>query len=361
MKITVIGAGNSGLTMAADLALAGHEIILWNRTEDNIKKIKQTKKIFIEGQIEGEAQIKEATSDLNQALAEPELVIVTTPAFSHRELAFQFSKSLQTDAIVILSPGRTCGAIEFDHYYNQGSNLSKPIITEAQTVFHTCRKISEDRTHLYAIKEAVYLAGLGELSNQEICSRLPLGLQKHFQPATSMIQTSIGNVGMILHCAPLLLNSGRTEDQSSNYLYYHEGITPRIAEFLENTDRERIRLSEAMNFPVESTSDWVSRSYKSLGNNLYEKIQNTDAYSEIYAPTTLKHRYIYEDIPYGLVPLEALGKKLNLDMSYTGLIIELASKLMHENFRERGRYLREIEFSDILQKLVRRDDPDATV
>ena len=199
------------------------------------------------------------------------------------------------------------------------------------------------------------------MSNQEICSRLPLDLQKHFQPATSMIQTSIGNVGMILHCAPLLLNSGRTEDQSSNYLYYHEGITPRIAEFLENTDRERIRLSEAMNFPVESTSDWVSRSYKSLGNNLYEKIQNTDAYSEIYAPTTLKHRYIYEDIPYGLVPLEALGKKLNLDMSYTGLIIELASKLMHENFRERGRYLREIEFSDILQKLVRRDDPDATV
>ena len=42
MKITVIGAGNSGLTMAADLALAGHEIILWNRTEDNMKMVKQT-------------------------------------------------------------------------------------------------------------------------------------------------------------------------------------------------------------------------------------------------------------------------------------------------------------------------------
>lgn len=53
MKITVIGAGNSGLTMAADLALAGHEIILWNRTEDNIKKIKQTKKSLSRVKLKG--------------------------------------------------------------------------------------------------------------------------------------------------------------------------------------------------------------------------------------------------------------------------------------------------------------------
>jgi len=32
MKITVIGAGNSGLAMAAHLAMEGYSVRLWNRS-----------------------------------------------------------------------------------------------------------------------------------------------------------------------------------------------------------------------------------------------------------------------------------------------------------------------------------------
>jgi len=109
---------------------------------------------------------------------------------------------------------------------------------------------------------------------------------------------------------------------------------------------------------IESTSDWLTRSYQSQGSNLYEKIQNTNAYSEILAPSTINHRYILEDIPYGLVPLEALGLMFDIDMSYTSLIIDLGSKLMHIDFRESGRNLREIDFVDFFQRLVRKDDAE---
>lgn len=358
MKITVIGAGNSGLMMAGHLALDGHEVILWNRTEKNIRKIKQTKTIFVEGIIEGEAHLENATENLELALANPELVIITSPAFSHRDLALQFRESLQSEPVIILSPGRTCGALEFRHYYDLGNNPNQPVIAEAQTVMHTCRKLAEDRVHLYAIKNAVYLSGLGVVSNEEIVSLLPAIMQESFQPAESIVQTSIGNVGMVMHCAPLLLNSGRTEDVSSDYLYYHEGITPRIAKYLEKMDEERINVSRMFGYEVESTSEWVERSYKSPGNSLYERIQNTDAYKKIQAPSTLKHRYIYEDIPYGLVPLEALGKLFDLDMSYTSLIIDLGSKLLEEDFRAKGRNLNEINFVSFLQKTMRKDELD---
>ena len=357
MRITVIGAGNSGLAMAGQLAIAGHDVILWNRTEKNIEKIMQTKVINMKGVIEGKAVLKDATSDLSLALAEPEIIIITPPAFSHRELAIQFREYLQSEPLIILSPGRTCGAIEFSHYYNQGNNSNRPLITEAQTVIHTCRKLSEDLVHLYAIKSAVYLSGLGTVSNEEIYNRLPPDLKRNFQPADSMIQTSIGNVGMILHCAPLLLNSGRTEDQYSDYLYYHQGITPRIAEYLEAMDRERMQVALALDYKVESTSDWLARSYQSPGNNLYEKFRTPMLIRNI-SSANLKHRYVFEDIPYGLVPLEALGHMFDIDMSYTGLIIDLGSKLMNENFRESGRNLREVDFVDFFQRLVRKDDTD---
>ena len=45
MNITVIGAGNSGLAMAGHLGQEGHNVVLWNRSESTVAKLKETKKI----------------------------------------------------------------------------------------------------------------------------------------------------------------------------------------------------------------------------------------------------------------------------------------------------------------------------
>lgn len=86
------------------------------------------------------------------------------------------------------------------------------------------------------------------------------------------------------------------------------------------------------------------RTYHVTGSNLYECIQNNEAYKTIDAPGSLKHRYIFEDVPCGLVPLESIGLKLGLNMGYTTLIIDLASKLLNFDFRTTGRNL---EYLDI--------------
>ena len=142
-----------------------------------------------------------------------------------------------------------------------------------------------------------------------------------------MIQTSIGNVGMVLHCAPLLLNTGWTESEKNIYKYYYDGITPTIGKLIEKIDDERVAVSDALGDKVESTKDWFIRTYHVSGNNLFECIQNNEAYKTIDAPGSLKHRYIFEDVPCGLVPLEAIGLKLGLDMSFTTL-----SLIWHQNF-----------------------------
>jgi len=144
-------------------------------------------------------------------------------------------------------------------------------------------------------------------------------------------------VGMILHCAPLLLNAGWTESSIHDFNYYYDAITPTIGKFIENIDAERVNVSEALGHKVESTKEWLIRTYHVMGSNLYECIQNNDAYKTISAPKTLNHRYIYEDIPCGLVPLESVGLRLGLKMEYTSLIIDLASKMLNCNFREIGR------------------------
>lgn len=353
MKITIIGAGNSGLAMAAHLSIEGHEVTLWNRTAENIQDLLINPIIHCSGVINGEAHIARVTSELRVALDEPEIIFVTTPAFSHARLAEQFAIYLTKKTTIILNPGRTFGALEFQYNFHKKNPFVNPIIAETQTILYTCRKITQNEVEIYALKHDVLISTISGEDNESLVKALPTGLQDKFIPAASMIETSIGNVGMIMHCAPILLNTGWVESENDDFNYYRTGISQTIAHFIEKMDNERIEVAKKLGHPIETAMEWMKRTYNLEGDNLYAVIQNNEAYATILAPRSLEHRYIMEDIPTGLVPLEAVGKELGLEMKAIGLIIDLASTLMEINFRKEGRNLHElIEKNGISAKMI---------
>lgn len=339
MNVTVIGAGNSGLAMGAHLAKEGNRVILWNRSRETIERLMETRTIYCKGIIEGEYQVDLVTDNLEEALKDPDVILITTPANAHRELAQQIAKCIKKETLIVLNPGRTFGALEFQEVYRKYNTKVKQTIAETQTILYTCRKLSNESVNIIALKSNVLISTLNADENAQLILRLPECLRQYFIPAKSIIETSVGNVGMILHCAPLLLNTGWTESSSNTYKYYHEGITPSIARLLEKIDAERVEVSKKLGFEVETTQQWLKRIYNVEGQNLYECIRNNEAYKTIDAPTSLQHRYIFEDVPCGLVPLEAVGKKLGLEMKYTSLIIDLAISLTGVDFRKIGRNL----------------------
>jgi opine dehydrogenase len=271
-----------------------------------------------------------------------DLILVTTPANSHREIAEQLAKSVHKETTIILNPGRTFGALEFRNTYRNINHKYEQIVAETQTILYTCRKTGEDSVNIIALKSQIPLSSFGVHTAEKIISKLPYPLRPYFIPAKSMVETSIGNVGMILHCAPLLLNAGWTENSNNSYKYYYDGISPSIGGFIEKIDKERILISKELGFEVESTKSWVERTYHVSGKNLYECIQNNTAYRTIDAPQSLLHRYITEDIACGLVPLEAVGNRLGLKLPNTSLTIDLASSLLNMDFRKTGRNLENI-------------------
>lgn len=337
MNVTVIGAGNSGLAMAAHLSKEGNNVTLWNRSRSSISNLIKTHIINCEGVVSGKIKIDLVTDDIKEALKNPDIILITTPANSHKELAELIANNINKSTMIVLNPGRTFGALEFKKTYEKYNRKCEQLIAETQTIIYTCRKTSEDSVNIIAFKDSVLISTIDSKLNSKVVELLPECLIKYFVPAKSMIQTSIGNVGMILHCAPLLLNTGWTESKTNIYKYYYDGITETIGRLIERIDFERVEVSKALGLRVESTKEWLMRIYHVKGNSLYECIQNNDAYKTIDAPSSLNHRYIFEDIPCGLVPLESIGLKLGLDMSYTTLIIDLACKLLNLDFRKNGR------------------------
>ncbi|HOB21281.1 MAG: NAD(P)-binding domain-containing protein [Firmicutes bacterium] len=341
MNVTVIGAGNSGLAMAAHLSREGNKVTLWNRSRNNIPQLMETRTIHCEGAVCGQVEVSLVTDDIGKAVENPDLILITTPANAHRELAELIAKNIRKETLIVLNPGRTLGALEFKKVYEEFNKTYKPLIAETQTTIYTCRKTAEDSVSIISFKNDVLISAVKPKHNKSIIEKLPKCIREFFSPASSMIQTSIGNVGMILHCAPLLLNAGWTENKDCIYKYYYDGITPTVASFIEKIDHERVQVSKKLGLEVESTKEWMKRTYNIQGDSLYECIQNNEAYKTIDAPHSLNHRYIMEDVPFGLVPLEAVGRRVGLDMKHTSLIIDLASAMMNTDFRRIGRNLKD--------------------
>src|SRR5690554_7414131 len=91
MNITIIGAGNTGLAMAAHSVEQGHRVTLWNRLEETISPLIETPIIYSKGAVEGEFVLEKATTDWEEALEDPDLIIVTTPSYAHKSLAEQIA------------------------------------------------------------------------------------------------------------------------------------------------------------------------------------------------------------------------------------------------------------------------------
>lgn len=345
-KITIMGAGHQGLTMAAHLGSHGVDCYLWNRTQAHIQDVIDSHQIQCSGILEATVPVKAVSTDITSLLQKT--IMVTTPSTAHKDLAKVLAPLVDSSYTIILNPGRTFGALEFAHTLKAYGCKTLPCIAETQTIVYTCRRDVGNKVRIYALKDDVLIAALDNRQMPRVLAALPDCLRPHFTATDSHLKTSLGNVGMILHCAPVLMNIGWIENEQTNFEYYYDGITPSIARVLEQMDTERLAVAEAAGCPVESVVHWMQRSYQTTGKDLFEHLQNNIHYRGIDAPTSIHHRYLEEDVPNGLVAIESLGRTLDVPTPAITSVISLANMVLRCDYRKTGRDYSVLKEAEIL-------------
>ncbi|ADL07017.1 NAD/NADP-dependent octopine/nopaline dehydrogenase family protein [Thermosediminibacter oceani] len=335
VRYTVIGAGNGGLAMAGYLGLMGFTVNLYNRSEEKIRELIKDPKIHLTGAVEGEGRLSVVTTDIREAIDGSDIIMVTTPATAHRELAEQMAPYIKDDQIIVLNPGRTCGALEVYETLRKSGCTKNVIVAEAQTFIYACRATGPSSAKIFSVKNEVKLSAIPAKKTWMVI-RLLSAAYPQFKPARDVMETSLNNFGAIFHPAPTLLNSGHIE-RGQTFEYYLEGITPSIGQMLEKLDAERMKVARALGVKAISAMQWLEDSYGARGNSIYEAIQNNPAYKGLTAPKDLKTRYIYEDVPFSLVPISSLAKNLGIETPAIDTIIRLANMMTGVNFWEQGR------------------------
>jgi opine dehydrogenase len=116
-------------------------------------------------------------------------------------------------------------------------------------------------------------------------------------------------------------------------------MTRGVTKVIEKVDQERMTLAKAAGAEVFSAQAWLRESYQLKEASLYEMLQSNPAYQGISGPQDIHARYITEDVPTGLVPMEAFAQLYGIPTPTISALISIANSLIGADFRASGRNL----------------------
>ena len=338
-KYTVIGAGHGGKAMAAHLALMGFPVTLWNRSFERIEVIKKRGGIELESAESGAhgfGIFSLVTSDIEEALKDSEMIMVVVPSSAHADIAKVAAPYLHDGQTIVLHPGRTGGALEFDKSLHDNGCTANITVAEAETFIYASRSDGPAQAHIFRIKEAVPLAALPAVRTAAVLQKINEAYPQ-FIDGVNVLHTGLNNMGAIFHPALTLLNVGWIEATHGDYQFYIDGVTPSVARMLEALDRERVTVASSLGLRARTAMEWLKLAYDTSGEDLHEAIQNQPGYYGIKAPSTLSHRYIFEDVPMSLVPIASLGERYGVSVRGMESMIRVACIIHRTDYWRRGR------------------------
>ena len=340
MKIAVIGAGNGGQSIAGYFALQGYETSLYDIDVQKMNILKQKGGIELTGRIEGFGKIDCITTDIAEAVKGAEIVMVTTVANAHRAVAKSMAPYVEEGQMIILNPGRTCGALVFNQTLQTEGCTKRYYLGEAQTLVYACRVIENGKVNIIGVKDEVFLAGLPASDTEYILSKIN-PMYPCFVKADNVLRTSLENIGAMFHPCVCLFNAATIERQDE--FWFYRDMTEQVARFIEKFDQERLAVGKAYGVDLLSVTEWIKFAYKDTeGDTLCERMKNNPAYHDIKAPGTIFTRQLTEDIPTGVLPIMELGKAAGVEVPLLTSMVNTIEALLDIDLHTNGRSLKNL-------------------
>ncbi len=343
LSFAIIGAGCGGQAIAGCLALRGFDVALYNRSYSRIASFWNRGCIEVSGKISGCGALSYIGTDLAAAIADRDVIMVVTTATGHKPLARKMAPHLRDGQVILLHPGRTFGALEVSHTLQQAGCTADVVVGEANTLVYVARVPVPGTAVIKAIKKKVWISAVSADDTPYLMSRL-CGAYPQFTAAASFLETSFGNIGAVLHPTIALLNRDKIL-RKLPFDFYTEGVTRETARHLDQVDSERGAVAAALGVHPLSLTQWLSSRYGLEPADIYTMLRSNPSYRNIRAPVTLDHRYLWEDVPMGLVPISDTGDAVGVDTPAMDHLIDEASGILGRDFRNEGRTLTELGLS----------------
>lgn len=352
MKISILGAGNGGTAVAAELSLKGHEVTLIKTSnamhDENFNHLVENGGTvnLIENVKTVTAKIKHVTRDIS-LINDSEVVIVYIQTNYHEDLIKRIKPYLRDGQILLLNPGYLSTAYVLKHC----SDIDITVC-EAQSSFLDCR-IIEPGTIKIGFRNVRNPLGIYPASRTKKSKEILDQLGFPFTYLPSVIEAALHNPNLIVHTVGAIMSIPRIEKTNGDYCMYHEVFTPSVWRILEALDKEKMDVMEKLGCKrvpyVEACKFRNTLDDSRDAKEVFFWYAGMDTRAK--GPVKVDSRYISEDVPQGLVLLKTLGARYNVPTPVCTALIEIAIAALGRDLRAEGRSIERLG-EDILDRII---------
>ncbi len=352
MEVAILGGGNGAYATAADLVLRGMSVRMWRRNAQQFSAVLATSVISITDR-DGvhKAHISLPTTQLSEAICGAEVVIIPLPAFAQDEMVIELAPLLEDGQVILLTPG-SFGAYIMANDLRKAGCTADLIFAESATLPYLTRKLGSAEVGITAratlLPFGVYPSSTASNVKDKLAQLFPGSII-----VDDVLDAALLNAGPIIHPPLIILNAAALE-HSSSFDIHNEGTQPCTRLVQEALDNERIMLREKLGYngPHYPLSDYYEGREWFYENTAREHLVDSSYWRE---PVDLKHhRYITEDIAFGLAFMVSVADWANVDVPVARSLLSLASVIVGRDLRSDGRTLESTGLSSMEPVQVKR-------
>lgn len=361
-RITVIGAGNGGVTAAYHFSKIGHDVCLYDlpQFDTHIKAIGNNGGIkaldeFSEVKLilPGFEEIDCVTTNIEEAVNYSDMLVMIVPSFAQETLFGEMLPYLKDDHILFSLPGNYGSLVLENLKKLRGYETLEMTFVDAMTIPWACRVTEPGVVSVMGIKEFIYAGVFPNNRAANVLGKINGFFPIEVKALENVIEAGLENINFGGHPLVTTLNIGLLENFKGQFNYYCDCVSPSTDRASGVMEKERLEIGSELGLNLRSELDMMNALYKSDAKSVYEFNKTSITHGKIHsAPDSAKSRYITEDVPNILVPCYEFSKLLSIEVPIIESCIRIASAYNDIDYFMDGRTLERMGLSGMSKEEI---------
>ena len=217
-RVTILGAGNGGRAAAAEFALGGHAVTLYEipALASSLDGIAASGSITATGVLSGTAPVR-VELDLEQAIVEAEILLAVVPTMYQRAFAEMLAPHVRDGMNLVLMPG-SMGSLDVSEYWRTHGVSADVTVSEIAALPYATRITGPDSVHIFGRRRIV---SIGVFPAEKAYRVMPAmsELYPGIEQMANVLEAGLNNHKQNLHCLGVLLSASRIEYSHGEFYY----------------------------------------------------------------------------------------------------------------------------------------------
>ena len=317
---------------------------LWRRDAQALQAVRAAGAITLkDARGAREIPISLVTSDMAEAMRGAALIVIPSPAVAQEDIARLMAPHLVDGQVVFLPPG-TFGSWVMAQELARAGSTARLMFAETGTLPWLARKRGPAEVAI-TIRAVRLPTGVFPLARADEALAIVRQAFPAVQACGDALSGALMNAGPIIH-PPLILMNAAPLEHFPRWDIHNEGTQPSVRAVTSALDAERIAVREALGYgaPHFPLADHYTSDRWMYGDAHQRLVDSGDWREHIDLHS---HRYMTEDVVFGLALLASIARKAGVDAPVAQGLLAIAGAILGRDLRAGERTLEGLELASL--------------